>query len=129
MESVDGQTSRAVSRNWNSGGPRVSGVRPDRFDHEIEFVGAVDLARYAVGHIGPDEQGFGEVMEPVNALRVEVPQQKHRTRRVLRPREQEQMIGAEVKHGRNKKRKDSQETLRPLAAPLRGSPGRLLCRA
>jgi len=36
----------------------VSGVRPDRFDHEVEFVGTVDLARYTVGHIGPDEQGL-----------------------------------------------------------------------
>ena len=83
----------------------MSGVRPDRFNHEVEFVGTVDLARYAVGHMGPDEQGFRKVMEPVNALRVEVPQQKHRARRVLRPREQEQVIGAEVKHGRNKKRR------------------------
>ncbi len=63
----------------------MSGVRPNRFDHEVEFVGAVDLARYAVGHIGPDELSFSEVVEPLNALRVEVPQQKHRARRVLRP--------------------------------------------
>ena len=62
------------------------GVWPDRFDHEVEFSGAVDLARYAVGHIGHDELGFGEVIEPVNALRVEVLQQEHRVRRVLRPR-------------------------------------------
>ena len=106
----------------------MSGVRPDRFDHEVEFVGAVDLARYAVGHIGPDEQGFRKVMESVNALRVEVPQQKHRARRVLRPREQEQVIGAEVEHGSNKKRRAG-KALRPLAAPLRGWPGRLLRRA
>ena len=76
----------------------MSGVRPDRFEHEVEFVGAVDLARYAVGHIGPDELSFCEVVEPVNALRVVVLQQEHRARRVLRPREQEQMIGAEVEH-------------------------------
>lgn len=74
-------------------------VWPDRFDHEVEFVGAVDFARYAVGHVGPDELGFSKVVEPVNTLRVEVPQQEHRTRRVLRPREQEQMVGAEVEHG------------------------------
>ena len=61
------------------------GVRPDRFDHEVEFAGAVDLARYAVGHIGHDELGFAEVMEPVNALRVEVPQQEDRTLLVFRP--------------------------------------------
>jgi hypothetical protein len=43
----------------------VLGVEPDRFDHEVEFVGAVDLACYQVGHSGPEEQGFGEVIEPV----------------------------------------------------------------
>ena len=65
----------------------MSGVRPDRIDHEVEFVGTVDLAIYAVGHIGPDKLGFSEVIEPVNALRVEVPQQKHRARRVYSVRE------------------------------------------
>jgi hypothetical protein len=100
------------------------GVRPDRFNHEVEFASAVDLARYAVGHIGHDELGFAEVIEPVNALRVEIPEQKHRTRRVLRPREQKQMIGAEVKHGWTGA--EGVGTLRPLAAPLRGSPGGLL---
>jgi hypothetical protein len=76
----------------------VFGVRPDRVDHEVEFVGAVDLARYAIGHVGPDELGFGEVIEPVNALGVAILQQEHRTRTVFRPREQEQVIGAEVEH-------------------------------
>jgi len=65
----------------------VLGVRPDRFEHQVELIGAVDLARYRVGHSGPEEQGFGEVMEPVNALCVEVPQQKHHTLGIFRPRE------------------------------------------
>ena len=39
--------------------PGVLGVESDRLDHEIEFVGAIDFARYAVGHVGLDEQGFG----------------------------------------------------------------------
>ena len=56
--SGDGQPSRAGSKNRKSGRPRVSGVRPNRFDHEVEFVGTVDLARYAVSHIGLDELGF-----------------------------------------------------------------------
>ena len=59
--------------------PAMFSVRPDRFDHEVEFAGAVDFARYAVSHVGPDELGFGEVIEPVNALRVEVLQQEHCT--------------------------------------------------
>ena len=70
---------RAVSRSKAIRRPTALGVETDRFDHEVEFVGAVDLARYAVGHIGPDEQGFRKVMEPINALRVEVPQQEHCT--------------------------------------------------
>jgi hypothetical protein len=45
----DRRPSCAVSRSENAGGPRVSGVRPDRFDHEVEFVGAVDLARHTAG--------------------------------------------------------------------------------
>src|ERR1019366_10514774 len=60
------------------GSQGVLGVEPDRFDHEVELVGAVDLACYRVGHSGPEEQGFGEVIEPVNALRVEGPQTQHR---------------------------------------------------
>ena len=67
----------------------MSGVRPNRFEHEAEVVGTVDLARYAVGHIGPDELGYGEVMVPVNVLRAEVLQQEHYARRVLRQRELE----------------------------------------
>jgi hypothetical protein len=30
------------------------GVRPDRFDHQVEFAGAVEVARYAVGHGGAE---------------------------------------------------------------------------
>ena len=64
--------SHAVSRNGNRGIPSGFGVRPDRFNHEVEFVGTVDLACYAIGHVGPDELGFDEVIEPVNALRVRI---------------------------------------------------------
>src|SRR6202022_2049526 len=76
---------------------------------------------YTVGHSGPDELGFGEVIEPVNALRVAVLQQEHRVRGIFRPREREQMIGAEVEHEVGPGGGD-QEDLRPLAAPLRGYP-------
>jgi hypothetical protein len=82
---ADRRPSRAVRRNMSIGNPWVFGVEPNRFEHEVEFVGAVDLACYRVGHSGPEEQGFGEVIEPVNALRVEVPQQEHRTLPVFRP--------------------------------------------
>ena len=34
---------------------------PDRFDHQVESIGAVDLARYPVRDVGRDELGLGEV--------------------------------------------------------------------
>jgi hypothetical protein len=76
------------------------GVEADRFDHEVEFVGAVDFACDAISHIGLHTQSFAEVIEPVNPLRVAIPQQEHCIRRMFRPRENEQMIGAEVEHKR-----------------------------
>jgi len=74
------------------------GVEADRFDHEVEFVGAVDFARDAISHIGLETLGFAEVIEPVKALRVAILQQEHCMRRIFRPQEQEQMVGAEVEH-------------------------------
>ena len=65
------------------------GVRPDRVDHEVKLVGTADLARYAISHVGPDELGINEVIQPANALCVAIPQQGHRPRMVFRPREQE----------------------------------------
>ena len=117
---------RAVSRNGNRGTPGVLGVRPDRDDHEVEFVGAVDLARYTIGHIGPDELGFGEVIEPVNTLRVVILQQEHGAGRVFRPREQEEMIGAEVEHRKRKGRR--WQDPRPIGSAVEGLAGGLLRR-
>lgn len=79
-------------------------VQADRLDHEIEFVGAVDLARYAVSHFGLDELGFGEVIEPVNPLRVAVAHEEHGVRWVFRRRDEQEMIGAEVEHRGEKER-------------------------
>ena len=110
----------------STGNPWVFGVEPDRFDHEVEFVGAVNLACYRVGHSGPEEQGFGEVIEPVNALRVEVPQQEHRTLLVFRPLEQEQMIGAEVEHVRRGSGRAGTEAPARLGSAVEGLPGGLL---
>src|ERR1039457_2015756 len=97
---LDKQPSRAVSESRSIGIPKVFGVRPNRYDHQVEYVGAVDLARYAVRHIRRDESGFGEVVQTINALSVAVLHQEHRARTVFRPREQEQVIGAEVEHQR-----------------------------
>src|ERR1035441_7074748 len=98
---LDKGPSRAVNMSRSIGIPKVFGVRPDRFDHQVESTGAVDLARYAVRHVRRDEQGFGEVVQAIDALGVAVLHQEHRARTVFRPREQEQMIGAEVEHWRS----------------------------
>jgi hypothetical protein len=45
---------------------------------------ALDLARYAVGHSGPDELGVTEVGQLVNALRAAVLQQEGRVRAIFR---------------------------------------------
>ena len=59
--------------------PSMSGVRPDRFD-QVEFIGAVDIGRYAVRPMGRDELGFSEVVPAINALGVAVPHQERRSR-------------------------------------------------
>jgi hypothetical protein len=58
----------------------VLSVEADRGDHEVTFVGALDVARYAVGHFGLDELSVSEVEKPISALRVAVLQQERRVR-------------------------------------------------
>lgn len=60
-------------------------IQPDRFDPEVEPFGAVDLAHYTVGRSGPDELGFGEVIAPVNPLRVAILHEEPGIRRIFRP--------------------------------------------
>jgi hypothetical protein len=73
-------------------------VRADRFDNQVEFVGAVDLACYTIGHVRADELGFGEVIEPVNTLGIAIEHKEQGVRRVFRPRDENEVIGAEVEH-------------------------------
>jgi hypothetical protein len=88
----------------------------NRLDHEIELVGAVDLALHTIGHAGPDELGFGEVIEPINATCIAVLHEEHGVRRIFRPRDQNEVIGAEVEHRR---KKGGSDKLPPAsAAPL-----------
>jgi hypothetical protein len=84
---------------WNAG---ELGVEPDRFDHQVKFIGAVDFARHSVGLARHEVVGFAEVMQPIKTLRDAVEQQQHRTRPVLLPREQEQVIGAHNKNTRTR---------------------------
>ena len=91
---ADTRPSRAVSRNRNIGMPSVSGVWPDRFDHQVEFIGAVNPARSPVRPIGRNELGSVEVVQAINALGVAVPHQERRARAILRPRELDQLAQA-----------------------------------
>ena len=91
---ADTRPSRAVSRNRNIGTASVSGVRPDRFDHQVGSIGAVDLARCEVRPIGRDKLGVGEVVQTIDALGVAVLHQEHRARPILRPRELDQLAQA-----------------------------------
>ena len=65
----------------------MSGVRQDRFDHQVEFIGAIDPTRYAVRLIRRDELGFGEVIQAINALGIVELRQERRARPTFRPRE------------------------------------------
>jgi hypothetical protein len=74
-------------------------VELDVLDHEIEFVGAVDLPGYAVVVVWHDQSGFCEVVQPINPSGRVVFHDEHHTAFAFRPREQEEMVGAEVEHG------------------------------
>src|SRR5215469_14683649 len=93
--------SRALSRSIRSGTPLMFGVQLDRFDDQVECVDVVDLARHAVGSIWREVEAFGEVEQAIHTPSVVIQHDQHRAGSVFRPRDQEQMIGAEVKHGRN----------------------------
>ena len=73
-------------------------VRLDGLDDQVEFVGAVDFAGYAVIAMRQYLMGFGEVVKPIKAMRGVIFHDKHDARAVFRPGYQSEMIGAEVKH-------------------------------
>jgi hypothetical protein len=85
--SADTRPSRAVSRNKNIGTTSVTGVRRDRFDHQVEFIDAIDLTRHVLRLIRRNEQGCDEVAQTINALGVAVLHQGRRARPILRPGE------------------------------------------
>jgi hypothetical protein len=77
----------------------VLGIPLDRFDDQVELVGAVHLARNTVEDMGFEGERFGEVVEPIDPAGGMVLHEEDGTTAVFRSREQEQMIGAEVEHG------------------------------
>ena len=79
--------------------PLVLGVQLDRFDHQVECIDAVYFACHAVGSAWREAKVFGEVEQAIHTPGVVVQHDEHRARGVFRPRDQEQVIGAEVEHG------------------------------
>jgi hypothetical protein len=93
-------------------------VRLDGLDHQVEFIGAVDLPEHAVILVWRDDLGFGEVVQAIDPVSRVISHDEHNTGAVFHPREQQQMIGAEVEH--EGKSKSGSRSSRPWSAPLRG---------
>jgi hypothetical protein len=70
---------------------------------------------------------FGEVMQPVNAACRVVSHEQDGTGAVFHPREQEQVIGAEVEH-RGEDPRAGAEAPAPIGSAVEGLPGGLLRR-
>ena len=92
--SICRRPSCAVNMSRNSGIPKVLGVRPDQLDHQVEFTGAVGVARITLRLIRRDELGCVEAVQTMNALGVAVLHQEHRARPKARPRELDQLAQA-----------------------------------
>jgi len=73
-------------------------IQLDGLDDQVELVGTVDFAGYAVIAAWRDLLGFGEVVQAIDPVRGVISHDEHDARAVFRPRYQSEMIGAEVKH-------------------------------
>ena len=94
------------------------GVQLDRLDNQIESVNAVDFARYAIGEAWRETEAFGEVQQTIHALGIAVQHEEHGAGAVFHPREQEQVIGAEVEHGGTGEREEM--PLAPIVSAVEG---------
>jgi hypothetical protein len=94
----------------------------DGLDDQVEFVGAVDLARDAVVAVRRDLMGFGEVVQAIDPASGVISHEKHDAGAVFRPGYEGEMIGAEVEHGETGSRKIPA----PIVSAVEGLPGGLL---
>jgi hypothetical protein len=101
------------------------GVQLDRFDHQVKSIRAVDFARHTVSLVRKEVEAFGEVQQAIYTLSVAVEHKKHGARAVFHPREQEEMIGAEVEH-RGRRVREREALLPPIVSAVVGLPVRLL---
>ena len=63
------------------------GIRLDGLDHQVEFVGAVDLPRNAIVLARCGRLAFGEVMEPIDAASGVISHEQDGTGAIFHPRE------------------------------------------
>ena len=98
---------RAIGRSRSIGRPRMFRVPLDGLNDQVEFVGAVDLARDAVVAVWRDLMGFAEVVQAIDPACGVISHEEHDTGAVFRPGYEGEMIGAEVEHGVNGKPEDS----------------------
>ena len=101
------------------------GVWLDGLDHQVEFVGTVDLPRNAIVLARCGRLGFGEVMQPINAVGRVISHEQNSTGAVFHPREQKQVIGAEVEY-RGENLSAGTGVLAPIGSAVEGLPGGLL---
>jgi hypothetical protein len=119
------RASRAVSRSRNRRTSAVLGIRLDGLDNQVEFVGAIDFPRDAVVLTRCGCVGFGEVMQPIDAACRVISHEQDSTGAVFHPREQEQVIGAEVEH-RGEDLSAGAGAPAPIGSAVEGLPGGLL---
>ncbi len=101
-------------------------IRLDGLNDEIKFIGAVDFPGDAVVLAWRDDLGFGEVVQPIDPSRRVISHDEHNTGTAFRPREQEQMIGAEVEHRGKEPESGSRSAPAPMGSADEGLPGGLL---
>ena len=97
-------------------------VRLDGLDDQVELIGAVDFAGYAVIAVRRNLLGFGEVMQAIDPVRGVISHHEHGAGAIFRPRDQGKMIGAEVKH----ESCQGPESPAPSGSAVEGLPGGLL---
>ena len=124
-ESVRPWTVLPRRQSRNCGTTAVLGVWFDGLDHQVEFVGTVDPPRNAIVLARCGRLGFGEVMQPINAAGRVISHEQNGTGAEFRPREQEQVIGAEVEH-RGENLRAGAAAPAPIGSAVEGLPGGLL---
>lgn len=87
------------------------GISLDGLDDEIQFVGAIHFSGDAVVVSWDDLLSLGEVMQPIDSPGGVVSHEKDNTVAAFEALEQDQMIGAEVKHKEKRKEREPQPPL------------------